>query len=223
MESNNIKFLFKGLNSFLSLFFIFSVVACGGGGGAPAANESTATGTIPDSGQTLCYYDYTLDNIYNPASFTCLSPGSAWGPDGQDGFYSINLPSYTDKGDGTVDDNVTGLSWQKCSLGESGTDCTTGSASSLVWGDAVSQCASLNLVGTGWRLPSAYELTQLVDYGTSSTSIDSAVFPGTNPAPYWTSTVHATQSSWAWYVSFAQGTTWVHEQTQTYKVRCVRG
>lgn len=207
---------------FFVLPFVFILTACGGGGGA-SDGGTTATGLIPDSGQTLCYYDITYDNFYNPSSSTCLSPGSAWQPDGQDAFYSINLPSYTDNGDGTIDDNVTGLSWQKCTLGESGTDCNTGSASSLIWSDALSQCASLNLAGTGWRLPTVYELTQLVDYGESLTTINSTVFPGTNPAPYWTSTVHATQSSWAWYVSFSQGTTGVNNQSQTYKVRCVRG
>lgn len=212
---------------FLSLPFILIVSSCGGGGGAEfvpgGGATATATGIIPDSGQAECYYDYTIDSFYNPTSSTCLSPGSGWSPDGQDGNFSINTPSYIDNNDGTVNDSITGLLWQKCSLGESGTDCATGSASSFVWSDAVSQCANLNLMGTGWRLPDAFELTQLVDYGSSSTSINSTVFPGTNPAPYWTSSVHAAQSAWAWYVSFSQGNTWVNNKTETYKVRCVRG
>jgi len=217
----------KVVNStFLSLFFLLNLSACGGGGGSATGGTSggsTATGIVPDSGQTQCYYDYTIDGFYNPTSSVCLAPGSAWSPDGQDGFFNNNTPLYIDNDDGTVDDTITGLLWQKCSQGESGTDCATGSASSLVWDDAASACTNLNLAGTGWRLPTAHELTQLVDYGSSSTSINTSAFPGTNPAPYWTSTPHATVSAWAWYVSFSQGTTWVHNKTETYKVRCVRG
>lgn len=156
-------------------------------------------------------------------SSACLAPGSGWSPDGQDGSFNLNTPSYIDNNDGTVDETITGLLWQKCSLGESGANCSTGSASSLVWSGAASACTNLNLMGTGWRLPTGHELTQLVDFGSSTTSINAAVFPGTNPAPYWTSTPHATQSAWAWYVSFSQGNTWVHDKTETYKVRCVRG
>lgn len=212
----------------LSLPFFLILSSCGGGGGGsvPVGDPpgvTTATGIVPDSGQTLCYYDFRIDGIYNPESNACLSPGSAWSPDWQDGYFNINTPSYTDNNDGTVDETITGLRWQKCSLGESGVNCTTGSANSLVWSDAVNACTGLNLTGTGWRLPTAHELTQLVDYGKSFTTIDTTVFPGTNPAPYWTSTAHATQSSWAWYVGFSQGKTWVHNKTETYKVRCVRG
>ena len=32
---------------------------------------------------------------------------------GQDANYSGNQPSYTDNGDGTITDNITGLMWQK--------------------------------------------------------------------------------------------------------------
>lgn len=205
---------------------ILLLAACGGGGGTPAGdggNQGGGTaGTVPDSGQTSCYYDYTIDGFYNPTESACLSPGSGWSPDGQDGYYSINPMSFTGNGDGTILDNVTGLTWQKCSLGESGADCLSGSITSHTWSDAKSQCENLNLAGSGWRLPSIFELTQIVNYGKSLSAIDEIAFPGTGPSSYWSSTVHAFQD-WAWYVGFAQGITWANNQTQTYYVRCVRG
>ncbi|HEY9051951.1 MAG TPA: DUF1566 domain-containing protein [Gammaproteobacteria bacterium] len=220
MQKNN-RSVFK-LGS-LAIIISIMLSACGGGGSGSPVGGGNTTVAVPDSGQTSCYYDYTSDGIYNPAAFTCLSPGSAWGPDGQDGYYSINTMSFTDNGDGTVIDNVTGLVWQKCSLGKSGSDCSGGSISSNTWSAAKVQCANLNLAGTGWRLPTVFELTQLVNYGRSYATIDQTVFPGTGASSYWTSTVHANQSSWAWYVNFAQGNTYAHEQSQTYYVRCVRG
>ena len=40
----------------------------GGGGGSGGASVPVAvgTGTVPDSGQTSCYYDATIDGFYNP-------------------------------------------------------------------------------------------------------------------------------------------------------------
>jgi len=71
-----------------------------------------------------------------------------------------NLVSYTDNGDGTVTDNVTGLMWQK-----------DHSPATLTWGcspqpgSAQGYCASLNLAGhTDWRLPKLIELVSLLDY-----------------------------------------------------------
>ena len=132
--------------------------------------------------------------------------------------------SFTDNADGTVLDNTTQLSWQKCSIGKSGADCSTGASASYTWTDAKTQCANLNLVGGGWRLPSVYELTQIIDYSESLGTIDATAFPGTALSPYWSSTEHANVATgWAWYVGFAEGTTWANNQTETYKVRCVRG
>lgn len=207
---------------------ILFLVACGGGGGdsGPGGGDSypisTVSWRVPDTGQTSCYYDYTVDGLYNPTEVSfCPAPGtSAWGPDGQDGYYKINPPSFTDNGDGTVLDSVTGLTWRKCALGRSGSDCMTGASASYTWSSAMSQCASL---GAGWRLPTVVELTRLVNYGTSYTSIDESFFPATAPSPFWTSTPHATRLDVAWYVNFAQGNTWSHYKSQTYYVRCVRG
>lgn len=212
-------------NWLITLPVILFMTGCGSDGDSTTPDSGSNpisnvdTGVIPDTGQTTCYYDATSGDGYNPTEFAC-APGG-WGPDGQDGNHTINTMSFTDSGDGTIKDNVTGLSWQKCSLGKSGSDCSGGSIASHAWSDAGSQCANLNLEGTGWRLPTVTELTRLVNFGTSYSTIDATKFPGTGASAYWTSTVHSTQA-WAWYVSFAQGNTWAINQTDTNYVRCVR-
>jgi Protein of unknown function (DUF1566) len=214
------------LNWLATIATTLFITACGGGGGGDSTSgtgdtyTSTATGKISDTGQTQCYYDYTLDGSYNPLALTCLAPGSGWSPDGQDGYYTINAMSFTDNGNGTILDNVTGLVWQKCAIGESGSACSTVSTTSYSWSAAKSQCANL---GTGWRLPTAFELAGIIDYGKSLVTINSIAFPGTAPADYWSSTSHPLYTTLAWYVSFAQGTTWLDYQTDTKYARCVKG
>lgn len=214
----------RWINWLSTIPVILLLSACGGSGdvtpivsGGSLAGSST--GLVSDTGQTTCYYDIYNNGI--PVENACLDPGSGWSPNGQDGYYTINAMSFTDNSDGTILDNVTALTWQKCSLGESGTDCLSGTRINTTWSDAKNQCAILNLVGTGWRLPTIFELTQIVNYG-KGFAIDTTIFPSTG-FPYWSSTTHANQI-WAWYVYFIQdGIAWANNQTEIYSVRCVRG
>ena len=90
----------------------------------PAVTSKT-TVTLPDTGQAT--------------SYTSTS--------GEDADFTINSPSFTDNGDGTVTDNVTGLIWQKTDGGE------------MTFEKASTYCKSLNLSGTNdWRLPTSHEL-----------------------------------------------------------------
>lgn len=181
------------------------------------------TGPVPDSGQTSCYYDYINDGIYIPYQSYCVDEYAAWKPYGQDGNYPINAMSYTDNGDGTVLDNITGLTWQKCAVGESGSDCTLGSIGSYSWSGAITACANSTLDGGGWRLPNVTELMRIVNYEESFGTIDQTAFPGGTVSVYWTSTPHAQYSNWAWYVSFSEGAVIVDDKVDPHYVRCVRG
>ena len=220
------------INNLTTIPLILLLAACGGGGGTgapatgggneiPADNGGGTNGPVPDTGQLACYYDAIIDILNYPEAYACLDPGSAWGPDGQDGYYVIQPMSYTDNSDGTILDNVTGLTWQKCTLGETASDCSGGASVDYTWSEAITQCANLNLNGTGWRLPNAIELTQLVNFY-KSFAINTTVF-STTGSPYWSSTEHANQV-WAWYVNFINGgNVWAMNQTEYYSVRCVRG
>ncbi|MDD2799077.1 MAG: DUF1566 domain-containing protein [Bacteroidales bacterium] len=70
---------------------------------------------------------------------------------GQDATYAGNQPSYTDNGDGTVTDNVTGLMWQK----EMGTK--------INYKSAFTKADTLTLGGySDWRVPTIKELYSLI-------------------------------------------------------------
>lgn len=79
------------------------------------------------------------------------SPGEAFY--GQDATYSGNQPSYTDNGDGTITDNVTGLMWQQ-EMGEK-----------ISYDDAVVLVETMNLGGhSDWRIPTIKELYSLANF-----------------------------------------------------------
>ncbi len=70
---------------------------------------------------------------------------------GQDAHFQINSPSYTDNGDGTITDNVTGLMWEQ-SMGEK------------ISFDEASTKATISTLGehTDWRVPTIKELYSLI-------------------------------------------------------------
>jgi Protein of unknown function (DUF1566) len=128
-----------------------------------------------------------------------------------------NLESYTDNGDGTVTDNLTGLMWQQ----------SVATTSYFVYSDALVYCGALSLGGhCGWRVPSEAELFSIVDVGQYSPSINTTYFPATPLGTYWSSTLSAGSPDQAWCVDFLYngGTALGNAKggSPSYYVRCVR-
>ncbi|MGO8997048.1 MAG: DUF1566 domain-containing protein [Polyangiaceae bacterium] len=123
-----------------------------------------------------------------------------------------NPESYTDNGDGTVTDNVTGLMWQQAVP-----------TSTYPEDQAETFCASLALAGhCDWRLPSVIELVSIEDDGEASPSIDPTYFPSTPADYFWTSTANARVPGAWWDISFAGYQLWYTAPTDPHYVRCVR-
>lgn len=140
--------------------------------------------------------------------------------------YGIN--NFTNNGDSTISDNVTGLMWSK-------NDSRVG----MNWQDAlawVQEKNNENYCGyNDWRLPNTKELQSIVDYtrspgSTNSAAIDS-VFNCTsiiNEAGgqdwpwFWTSTTHRSYNgtayggAWAVYVCFGRAGAWLQKPGHTY-------
>ncbi len=126
---------------------------------------------------------------------------------------------FTDNGDGTITDNVTGLMWQK-----------NVDNIARTWEGSITYCEGLSLSNySDWRLPNSKELISIIDYTSNEPSIDTVYFPNTNIHPdlllfYWSSTSFASSISYAWFVEYFAGSVaaYVPKSSSGY-VRCVRG
>ncbi|MBS4096636.1 MAG: DUF1566 domain-containing protein [Sulfuricella sp.] len=135
--------------------------------------------------------------------------------------------AFTDNGDGTVSDTITGLMWDKCSWGQTNnTDCSGGAATTHTWAQALSVAVTANGGNykghADWRLPNRTELESLVKIDASSPTIDTAAFPNTISGWYWTATTYAPDPALAWIVHFYYGNAGDNNKTVTYYVRLVR-
>jgi hypothetical protein len=140
---------------------------------------------------------------------------------------------FTNNGNGTVTDKVTGLMWQRCSAGQQNDAACSGTASGKTWQAAMDYCSGLSLAGhTDWRLPNVKELESITDDTSCNPAIDSDAFPGVSPseAPefaaagiYWSSTTYPYSTSNAQVVYFLRGL--VSGDSKAYDfflARCVR-
>jgi hypothetical protein len=124
-----------------------------------------------------------------------------------------NLEHYTDNGDNTTTDNVTGLMWQRTILAND----------QYTWDNAVGYCKDLTFAGySDWHLPSEIELLSIVDLGTTTPSISATGFPSTPSNVFWSSTSYGV-SGFAWGVEFDKGTAQNYLSTNVpNNARCVR-
>jgi tRNA A-37 threonylcarbamoyl transferase component Bud32 len=120
-----------------------------------------------------------------------------------------NPASYSENAvDGTVTDNVTGLSWQGA----------VAPTTVYTQGQAMRHCAGER---GGWRLPTRVELVSLVDFTRPGPMID-PIFKNTPAERFWTSSYAASDQTAAWYVGFDNGSAHQMKTDNAYKVRCVR-
>jgi formylglycine-generating enzyme required for sulfatase activity len=136
---------------------------------------------LPDTGQT--------------GSFTATP--------GEDSDSTINPPSYTDNGDGTITDNITGLMWQKTDGGE------------MTFENAATYCNDLVLSGySDWRLPTGIELFSLNNYDNQNPALNTLCFTKTLAGYWWTCEVQSGDASKVWVVN-AGGGIGAHPKSET--------
>jgi len=156
---------------------------------------------LPRTGQTVCYNSNGLTiNCNGTGQDGDRQPGVIWP-------YS----RFTDHGDGTITDNLTGLMWlQNGNL--------FGPGSRMEWEDALFNLARMNAGVidnsgyTDWRIPNINELESLVNIGASDQAawLNNQGFVNVQSSVwyYWSSTMLASSGdSLAWAVRMSDGKT----------------
>jgi hypothetical protein len=140
---------------------------------------------------------------------------------GEDSDYTLNAPSFTDVGNGTITDNVTGLMWQKVDSGE------------MTWENAIAGASGITLGGySDWRLPTAQEAFCILNHDLNS-ALNSTYFVSNSagtPSYFWTSDLFYGDNTKAWATNMGGGVG-PHPKTSTisaggasrFHARYVRG
>jgi len=133
---------------------------------------------------------------------------------------------------GTVDDTVlhslTGLVWDRCSLGQvwNAGSCTA-SATTYNWQNALKEVKIRNdanhLGHSDWRLPNRDELHSIAEDCGTDPAINQAIFPNTSMLNYWSASSYARGPGSGWVVHFGHSGTSTISKTNSYNVRLVRG
>ena len=126
-----------------------------------------------------------------------------------------NPQRFTDNGDGSVTDNVTGLDWA----------WVTFDAQTLA--DASDICKGMHLLDEGdWRVPSLIELISIADFGEPS-NINGTFFPPPHDLQRWTTTLRGDGSDEHFSFNFALGqVSFIDDESQDalhpHAINCVR-
>lgn len=123
-----------------------------------------------------------------------------------------------------VEDQTTGLQWQRCPLGfawSSGpaTCAATGALAAFSWHDALDIAMA---TGDGWRLPNSKELESLIKRDCYDPAIEVSVFSDMTLGFVWSSTPASAYFGNAWAIQFRDGGIVSVDKEGKHSVRLVR-
>lgn len=150
MKKSSNKFFFFNITSIIFFVTVINIIGY----------SQTLTYPIVGTGQTISY----------DTSVAIAMPTSGQAFYGQNSNHPGNMRSYTNNGDGTVTDNLTGLMWQQTE--DRNGDGAINFYDKLKYYEAVDSAATCNTGGySDWRLPTIKELYSI------------AMFFGAEPGP----------------------------------------
>jgi hypothetical protein len=169
-------------------------------------DTNSSVTNIPKTGQTLIYASGDDGNI---------QAGVEW-----------PAQRFTDNGDGTVTDSLTGLMWLKdggCLYKKSWSTALTTIVDFSGSPDKYN-CAEYIGSYSDWRLPNMREIESLMDFGVSDSArwLNSNGFMNVKSNSYWVSTSYAASKTYAWMVNLMNGTTTYSSKNGYYYILPVR-
>ena len=198
-------------------------------GGEVKTTKISCRAPVHQTGQTDCYDKDTHEKVPCPGSHEGQDgnqkKGAKWNPESR----------FTDNGDGTVTDNLTGLMWlQNANCADPDPNNTPkeplGSVKhkmngAMTWKQALEQVENLNKNGemtaqncgdqnnyNDWRVPNIKELQSLISYGKLVNGEGGQValpeghpFTGVQSYRYWSSTTRSDKPERAWGVYLLYG------------------
>jgi len=147
-----------------------------------------------------------------------------WGLNKASGIWGPQTARFTDNGNGTVKDNLTGLIWLK------NANCW----GAIAWATALTNANALKGDNTmcslndgsaagQWRLPNIVELQSLIDFTYSGPALTSGhPFSNVQASYYWSATTYAGDTPFAWPVFLGNGGVYTVNKTLTHYVWPVR-
>jgi hypothetical protein len=129
----------------------------------------------------------------------------------------VNTPplipaQFSDNGNGTVTDNLTGLVWVKAVHTDT-----------ISWEDALVYAESLSFAGqTDWRLPNIKELQSICQQTISNPTISNSFF-SVGVKKIWSSTTLPNQTTKSWFLDSREGIATYDIKANKHSVLCVRG
>jgi len=128
-----------------------------------------------------------------------------WGLNKASGIWGPQTARFTDNGNGTVKDNLTGLIWLKnANCWGAAINWTTAltNANSLKGDNTMCSLNDGSIVGQ-WRLPNIVELQSLIDFAYTSPALTSG-HPFSNVQNnYWSATTSVSAPAGAWYMNLS--------------------
>ena len=190
--------------------------------GGPEPAPLNCTSELPGSGQSSCHDDAGVQIPCDDRNWPGQDAAYSSGCSGENRFANANMA--------VIADTCTGLEWQQASS----------ASENLSWTDALRLADALILTADGnwvttpqeaedrggavaddWRIPSARELSSLIDFGRLGPAAPAALDMA--PAGYWTSTSYAGGPDQAWCINFFDGKLEPISKAATLKLVLVRG
>ncbi|MHC5112311.1 MAG: Lcl C-terminal domain-containing protein [Planctomycetota bacterium] len=118
-------------------------------------------------------------------------------------------PRCTDNNDGTVTDNLTGLTWLQDAACQGGGNWEQAlqAATNFNRNNQVATCENYTGTYTDWRIPNRRELMSLLDFSQDAPALapDHPFLGVSDTSNYWSSTTYAPDANRAWIVDLSTG------------------